>query len=296
MPAGNRSRSLASVAGAGVLHTDSSAGPPTQVRRRVGPRLATSLPATVMVNSSPPSARRSTSPMLFRSSFCGIVAIATDGSRTTTAPGRPRACRHRRRAELLRWAGRLTVRTRRRRTTFSVRDDPLARARCRRWESGADIERRHPSASIDLRQTGLPAPVFRCANLPPGSTTRSHPATGPSSGGSQGCAWSRQPTDPPIAEAAPHPARFRRHPCRRATPSRSAPPSRRSRDQHRLRRPHRCSDAEHAAPTAIPAIPRPTSMPEAPKNGSEPLALCRSHPRSSLTAGCRLDLFDDCVP
>ena len=36
---------------------------------------ATGRPATVMVNSSPASARRSTSPTLFRSSFCAIVVM-----------------------------------------------------------------------------------------------------------------------------------------------------------------------------------------------------------------------------
>src|ERR1019366_9999084 len=70
---GKRSRSAARVRGAGVLNTASSAGPETQVRLAAGPSSATGRPETVIVNRSPASARRSTSPTLLRSSFWGIV-------------------------------------------------------------------------------------------------------------------------------------------------------------------------------------------------------------------------------
>ena len=73
-PAGNRSRSDARVRGAGARHIAARAGPATHSRRFVGPSRATSRPATVIVISSPASARRRTSPMLFLSSFCGMVA------------------------------------------------------------------------------------------------------------------------------------------------------------------------------------------------------------------------------
>ena len=72
--AGSRARSLASVFGGGVCQTRCRAGPATHCRGRAGPRRATGRPATVTVNSSPASARRRTSPTLFRSSFWGIVA------------------------------------------------------------------------------------------------------------------------------------------------------------------------------------------------------------------------------
>ena len=67
--AGNRSRSSANVRGTGVSNTVASADPLTQDRRAAGPSSATGLPATVIVNRSPASARRRTSPTLLRSSF-----------------------------------------------------------------------------------------------------------------------------------------------------------------------------------------------------------------------------------
>ena len=64
--------------------TLASSGPLTHCRRRAGPSCATGRPATVIVNSSPASARRSTSATLLRSSFCGITGTQHDGSRTAT--------------------------------------------------------------------------------------------------------------------------------------------------------------------------------------------------------------------
>src|SRR5204862_7110326 len=59
-------------------------GPLTQRRFPAGPSRATGRPATVIVNSSPASARRSTSPTLLRSSFWGIVGIVQRGSSSAT--------------------------------------------------------------------------------------------------------------------------------------------------------------------------------------------------------------------
>ncbi len=73
--AGNRSRSAPSVFGAGPCQTARNAGPLTHRLCMAGPSCATGRPATVIVISSPASARRSTSPTLLRSSFCGMVAI-----------------------------------------------------------------------------------------------------------------------------------------------------------------------------------------------------------------------------
>jgi hypothetical protein len=72
---GSRSRSRASVVGAGVVQIARSRGPLTHCCGAAGPRCAAGRPETVIVNSSPASARRRTSLMLLRSSFCGIVGI-----------------------------------------------------------------------------------------------------------------------------------------------------------------------------------------------------------------------------
>lgn len=71
--AGRPPRSASSVCGAGVCQMRRRSGPVTHWRGRAGPSRATGRPDTVTVNSSPASARRSTSPTLFRSCFWGIV-------------------------------------------------------------------------------------------------------------------------------------------------------------------------------------------------------------------------------
>jgi hypothetical protein len=68
---------------AGVSHTRARRAPLTQRRRWAGPSWATGRPATVIVNSSPASARRTTSATLLRNSFCGIVGTAAGGSSAT---------------------------------------------------------------------------------------------------------------------------------------------------------------------------------------------------------------------
>jgi hypothetical protein len=75
-PAGKRCRSAARLRGAGVSNTPRRLGPPTQRRLGAGPSRATGRPATVIVNSSPASARRRTSETLLRSSFCGMVGTS----------------------------------------------------------------------------------------------------------------------------------------------------------------------------------------------------------------------------
>src|ERR1044072_400811 len=71
----SRVRSSSRVRGGGVSKTRRRSGPLTHRRFAAGPSRATGLPATVIVNSSPASARRRTSPTLLRSSFWGIVVM-----------------------------------------------------------------------------------------------------------------------------------------------------------------------------------------------------------------------------
>ena len=73
-----------SVCGAGVSQTLASSGPPTHTRRRAGPSCATGRPATVIVNSSPASARRSTVGDVVAQLLLGDHGHIRHGSRTAT--------------------------------------------------------------------------------------------------------------------------------------------------------------------------------------------------------------------
>ena len=68
-------RSRPSVGSTGSAQRSCSLAESTHCRVRAGPSFATGRPETVIVISSPASARRSTSPTWFRSSFCGTVAM-----------------------------------------------------------------------------------------------------------------------------------------------------------------------------------------------------------------------------